>query len=183
MAQKRYCPHCWNLVPLDTMTCPECGKTLPPEIPEEEFKMEETIVDKYFCFRGRMGRRDFFVRNMIYFALIGLLYYFFFPGGWELFAEGGVGFFLTWLIKPLATGVDPMLLPSRGAIAIIWMITLFLLLGQWSLNIRRCHDVGRRGSFSLLMFVPVINVVVALYLYLKKGTEGANQYGEQQHKC
>jgi uncharacterized membrane protein YhaH (DUF805 family) len=54
-----------------------------------------------------------------------------------------------------------------------------LILGQWTLTIRRCHDLGHDGKMSLLYFVPVVNVFFWLYLILRKGTEGPNRYGEE----
>lgn len=179
MEERRYCSHCWTLVPASEKTCTNCGKELPPEIPAEEFMMEETLVDKYFSLRGRLARKAFLVRNVIYTAIIAVLNYLFMPGGLEIFLNGGPALFMKWLIMPTSTGIDPMLLPSRGAMAIILVVSLFLILGQWTLTIRRCHDLGHDGKMSLLYFVPVVNVFFWLYLILRKGTEGPNRYGEE----
>lgn len=179
MEERRYCSHCWTLVPADEKMCTNCGRELPPEIPAEEFMMEETLVDKYFSLRGRLARKAFLVRNVIYTAIIAVLNYLFMPGGLEIFLNGGPALFMKWLIMPTSTGIDPMLLPSRGAMAIILVVSLFLILGQWTLTIRRCHDLGHDGKMSLLYFVPGINILFWLYLILRKGTEGPNRYGEQ----
>lgn len=179
MEEKRYCSHCWTLVPVDELKCTNCGKDLPPEIPAEEFMMEETLVDKYFSLRGRLARKAFFVRNVIYTAIIAVLNYLFMPGGLEIFLNGGPALFMKWLIMPTSTGIDPMLLPSRGAMAIILVVSLFLILGQWTLTIRRCHDLGHDGKMSLLYFVPGLNILFWLYLILRKGSEGANRYGDE----
>lgn len=45
------------------------------------------------------------------------------------------------------------------------------------LNIRRCHDLDKSGWFSLLLLVPIVGIIVAIYLLLAKGTEGLNHYG------
>ena len=179
MEEKRYCSHCWTLVPVDELKCTNCGKDLPPEIPAEQFIMEETLVDKYFSLRGRLARKEFFVRNVIYTAIIAVLNYLFMPGGLEIFLNGGPTLFMKWLIMPTSTGIDPMLLPSRGAMAIILVVSLFLILGQWTLTIRRCHDLGHDGKMSLLYFVPGINILFWLYLILRKSTKGANRYGDE----
>ena len=46
------------------------------------------------------------------------------------------------------------------------------------LVIRRWHDLGKSGWFTLLLFVPLANLFVGIYLWVKKGDEGPNQYGE-----
>lgn len=177
--EKRYCCHCWTLIPVEDLTCPNCGAKLQPEIPAEEFMMEETLVDKYFSFRGRLTRKAFFLRNLIYMAITGIINYLFMPGGLDIFLKGGPALFMKWLIMPASTGIDPMLLPSRGAMAIILVVSLFLIIGQWTLTIRRCHDIGHDGKISFLYFVPGLNVLFALYLLLRPGTRGTNRYGEE----
>lgn len=178
MEEKRYCCHCWSLIPVEDLKCPNCGADLPPEIPAEEFMMEETLVDKYFSFRGRLARKTFLVRNLIYMAITGIINYLFMPGGFDIFLKGGPALFMKWLIMPTSTGIDPMLLPSRGAMAIILVVSLFLIIGQWTLTIRRCHDLGLDGKLSFLYFIPGLNVLFGLYLFLRKGQDGTNRYGD-----
>ena len=48
---------------------------------------------------------------------------------------------------------------------------------SFSLVIRRLHDLDAGGWFSLLIFVPLVNLVFLLYVFLKKGTAGPNKYG------
>lgn len=52
-----------------------------------------------------------------------------------------------------------------------------LILGQFPLDIRRCHDMGKSGWLTLLLFVPFVNMIWVLVLLFKKGTEGENAYG------
>ena len=178
MEEKRYCCHCWSLIPVEDLKCPNCGADLPPEIPAEEFMMEETLVDKYFSFRGRLARKAFLVRNLIYMVITGIINYLFMPGGFDIFLKGGPALFMKWLIMPTSTGIDPMLLPSRGAMAIILVVSIFLIIGQWTLTIRRCHDLGLDGKLSFLYFIPGLNVLFGLYLLLRKGQDGTNRYGD-----
>lgn len=42
---------------------------------------------------------------------------------------------------------------------------------------RRFNDAGRSGWFSVLLFVPFVNLLVSLYLVFAQGSEGANAYG------
>lgn len=45
------------------------------------------------------------------------------------------------------------------------------------LGIRRCHDLNKSGWFYLLIFIPIVNIFIALYLLFAMGTIGPNQYG------
>ena len=58
------------------------------------------------------------------------------------------------------------------------ILGLLILYISYVIYIKRFHDMGRSGWFSLLMLVPFVNVAVGLFwLGFVKGTEGANQYG------
>lgn len=46
------------------------------------------------------------------------------------------------------------------------------------LGIRRCHDVNHTGYLILLLFIPIVGSIFALYLLCAKGTIGLNQYGD-----
>ena len=56
-------------------------------------------------------------------------------------------------------------------------VILFVLVYSFSLTIRRLHDIGRAGWWSLVSFVPFLNLILAVILLLKKGDEGENSYG------
>lgn len=43
--------------------------------------------------------------------------------------------------------------------------------------IRRLHDLNGSGFWVILVFVPLVNIVFFLWLLIKKGTEGDNDYG------
>ena len=42
---------------------------------------------------------------------------------------------------------------------------------------RRLHDLNRSGWWSLLLIIPLLNLLFALYLMFGPGTAGSNQYG------
>jgi uncharacterized membrane protein YhaH (DUF805 family) len=42
----------------------------------------------------------------------------------------------------------------------------------------RFHDTGWSGRGLILMFVPLVNVVALLFLFVVPGQKGANAYGE-----
>lgn len=49
-------------------------------------------------------------------------------------------------------------------------------------NITRLHDTNRSGWFQLIGFIPIVNLYLFYVLFFQKGTEGANQYGEDPLK-
>ena len=69
---------------------------------------------------------------------------------------------------------------SMTALILIIFFVLYLatIIFVWSLHIRRWHDLGHSGWFSLLNLVPIVNLVVLIYLLCAKGEEGSNKYGE-----
>ncbi len=43
----------------------------------------------------------------------------------------------------------------------------------------RCRDANISGWLSVLIFIPLVNVVLAVVLMLIPGTNGVNEYGEK----
>ena len=43
--------------------------------------------------------------------------------------------------------------------------------------IKRLHDMDASGGVGILAFLPGANVILAIFLLFKKGTIGANKYG------
>ena len=58
-----------------------------------------------------------------------------------------------------------------------WIVSVAFAAPGFSLGIRRLHDLDKTGWFSLIYFIPVVNVIFELYLLFCKGTEGMNRYG------
>jgi len=46
-----------------------------------------------------------------------------------------------------------------------------------SVTVRRLHDIGRSGSWTILKFVPVVNILMLLYLSVTDGEDESNEYG------
>ena len=42
--------------------------------------------------------------------------------------------------------------------------------------IRRLHDVNTTGWLAVLLIVPLVNLLLLLYLLLKRGDEGGNRF-------
>jgi uncharacterized membrane protein YhaH (DUF805 family) len=43
--------------------------------------------------------------------------------------------------------------------------------------IKRFHDLGRSGWFTCLLFIPIVNIIFAIYAAFFKGQEQDNEYG------
>lgn len=63
-------------------------------------------------------------------------------------------------------------------VAVILLIYFVVLVFSLSLYVRRLHDVGRSGLWSLLLFVPLANILIFIYLLLKNGDKEENKYGQ-----
>lgn len=116
---------------------------------------------KLFSFSGRIGR----LRYLGYNAVISILFF-------VLFALMG------GMTVALAEGQDP---GAINVIAGILMIGLYLFVTVVSiaLAIRRLNDFDASGWLSLLMFVPLVNMIFLLVLWFVPGTSGENRYGLQ----
>ncbi|MCH4178985.1 MAG: DUF805 domain-containing protein [Megasphaera sp.] len=117
--------------------------------------------EKYFTFHGRMSRREYIqdtVLAIIYCLFIAML---FFLSGRD------------------PSGPNSFNYLSLGILLVI--PTVWLLL---SINIRRWHDLGRRGYFLWInlfcLCIPVLYIFLLAYLCYKKGTPGANQFGSDR---
>jgi len=47
---------------------------------------------------------------------------------------------------------------------------------------RRLHDIGQDGLWSLFLFVPLADIVMWFYLWLKSGAKEENKYGKAPSK-
>ena len=61
---------------------------------------------------------------------------------------------------------------------IIFLICVINTVFCVTLAIRRFHDLDRCGFWALLLFIPLVNFIVSLYLLFARGTVGPNSYGE-----
>jgi len=81
----------------------------------------------------------------------------------------GIGFYL--LITIVGTVLAAML-GQAGVIALALMWAALVVIG-FMLTIQRCHDFNTTGWLSLLMLVPIANLV----FWFIPGTDGQNRYG------
>lgn len=58
-----------------------------------------------------------------------------------------------------------------------YLVLAGFMVGYFILVIRRLHDKGATGWWSLLALIPIVNLVFLIYLCLAEGDAGANDYG------
>ena len=61
----------------------------------------------------------------------------------------------------------------------IFMIVI--LYPSMMINIKRCHDLDRSGYFSLLLFIPGVNLWPLIELGFYKGSRNINRYGNEEN--
>jgi uncharacterized membrane protein YhaH (DUF805 family) len=73
--------------------------------------------------------------------------------------------------QPLPPDLSPLTVALIVPVALVALVLAVLFM------IRRLHDVDGSGWWALLVLVPLVNLVFALYLLLKPGTLGPNRFG------
>lgn len=116
----------------------------------------DTYEPRLFAWRGRIGR----LRYMAYLLAASLAN------------------MLPVTILMGVLGAAGILKDNQDAIvAISTLLYLPLLVLSFVLAKRRFNDVNRSGWFSLLLWVPLVNFIVSLYLICARGDDGDNDYG------
>jgi len=88
-----------------------------------------------------------------------------------------------WFLMVVLNVVGDVLGDSRSSVALLvafalYLAVLALCVPSVMLTIRRWHDLGKSGWFTLLSLIPVVNFFVEIYLWAAPGTAGPNAYGE-----
>ena len=114
----------------------------------------ESIKDMFFSYRGRLNRKPFILRGLL----------------------------LSVLSSVMSTIMTEMTEASSTVMHLLALLPLILMVvlsvGTFMLIIRRWHDLGKSGWLSLLMLIPLLNFLVLIFLWVKKGTDGPNAYGD-----
>ena len=77
---------------------------------------------------------------------------------------------LNLVLIVLATIAD--LTGTLGAI-----VTLTLLLPSLAVSVRRLHDIDKSGWWYLVILVPLVGIIIVLFWFCTRGTQGANRFG------
>jgi uncharacterized membrane protein YhaH (DUF805 family) len=117
-----------------------------------------------FSPKGRFGRLSY----IAWAALLGV------AGQLVSLAFGG-----TALMTPAFDASGQPVMPEIGGAALAGLIVVGLATAVIGaiFAIRRCHDFNASGWLVLLFLIPLVNLIFALFMVFKPGTEGANSYG------
>jgi len=108
------------------------------------------VLRKYATFSGRARRKEywmFFLFNIIIAVVLGFL-----DGMMGLAQQGGVG---------ILSG----------------LYCLAVLIPGLAVSVRRLHDTDKSGWWVFIALVPIIGALWLLWLMIKEGDTGTNQYG------
>lgn len=118
-----------------------------------------------FSFKSRAGRLRYLARTMIGTFVAYLVFFFVAMVVGAFVAVGGASpEEVEELVVPAL--MIPMLVVGLGMLVVTCM-----------LGMQRLHDLDLSGWWYLLMFVPLVNLIFAIYLVFAPGTKGANRYG------
>ena len=108
-------------------------------------------LKKYAQFSGRSRRKEYWFFALFY-IIIALV---------VGFIDGAAGTMM-----------------AEGRIGILGMIlTLAFFLPSLAVGIRRLHDTGRSGWWTLIAFVPLVGIIVLIVFYVQDSQPGTNEYG------
>lgn len=107
-------------------------------------------------FNFRINRVNFFLGVMLHGVVIA-----------------GLGWFIVEIYR-LMLEVNIMFVALLFALSFLGIIVEVSL---FSLVVRRLHDINVSGVKSLFIFIPVINIFFALYIFLTPGVNENNSYG------
>lgn len=88
-------------------------------------------------------------------------------------------FIFRWLVIILTGAVVSGIttfLPVIGPVSGLALFALFL--SYLTLAVRRLHDSGHSGLWTVLVFVPLLAFVLLLYLLFSRGQRTVNEYGD-----
>ncbi len=115
-----------------------------------------------FNLSGRLGRFSFLLFTLIAQTACVVVY----------FVLNSIFSLLELLISSSTNQAEKI--PGVFLVAGVLPVTLFILV---TASIRRCHDIGLNGRWTLLLFLPFINVFFAIFLFAKKGSQEENKFG------
>ena len=165
------CPQCGTRLPSGEIFCGVCGTRVrgcvegprknnsrePPENTESR-NVLASIFRRYFDFRGRSSRREFWLTFVFWMVaaacscIPGIVFYNIVDGNADDFWNGWGMAFGIYTVSTLIPGIATL--------------------------IRRMHDVGFKGKRLFLFFTGFCSAYV-LYLLCRKSQHGPNAWGEE----
>ncbi|WP_455144099.1 DUF805 domain-containing protein [Selenomonas noxia] len=133
--------------------------------------IDHGLKENFFCWEGRLNRKRYIMRLLVLAGVSVALYLF------------DIMVLMLRLGSPAVYMAQPDMTPGTisaltfGLALILSLLYLPVAVSGYMLMIRRLHDLNLSGFFVLLSFVPIVSFGLIVYLFIKKGTEGDNDYG------
>ena len=138
----------------------------PREAPRTR-ETNENIVPGWFALQGRIGRKTYFWRMVIIF--IGIVVAAMLIGIW----------YGTTLSTVLPTGTDFESLGAAAGSQIGLLVSFLSLPFIVTQDTKRLHDLNMSGWNQLGFLIPLFGWFFRLYVFVRRGTDGPNDYGRQ----
>ena len=87
-------------------------------------------------------------------------------------------FIITFLFSFLSGSLGNNIILDGILILLFVLFFIFIFIFQIILVVGRFHDLNKPAWHFFLLLIPFYNIYILLVLYLMKGTEGPNEYGE-----
>lgn len=111
-----------------------------------------SALKKYFVFRGRARRSEF----------------------WSFF---GINFFILFILFAIRFILNkPDLSLILDIVSLVILVAV--LVPGTAVCVRRLHDTSRSGWCLLLILIPVIGIIILLFFFLEDSSPAYNSYGE-----
>jgi len=118
---------------------------------------------KYAVFKGRSGRKEYWIFTMInvaaYFALTAV----------------------SVINMNMAINSGDY---NESTIVMAYLPSIFglaIFVPSLAVAVRRLHDVGKSGWWFLINFIPLLGAIYFLFLMSQAGEVGGNKYGPESH--
>jgi uncharacterized membrane protein YhaH (DUF805 family) len=122
------------------------------------------MLNFFFGFQGRIRRTNYFFGALVTMCLYSVL---------AVSGAAATGLIVAGDVDNLTVDFNP----TPVTFAICGIVGLLSLWSMLALTVKRWHDVGMTGWFSILTLPPFANGVVFLLMCLLPGTTGRNRFG------
>jgi uncharacterized membrane protein YhaH (DUF805 family) len=98
---------------------------------------------------------------------------------------GRQAYWFFWAVPSVLLGIVLGVIAHFTEHAISLLLLLLAPAFLWSsvaVSVKRLHDIGMSGWWTILCFIPYLNLVAAIVLGLISGKTGANAYGNDPHR-
>lgn len=111
-----------------------------------------SVFEVWVSFNGRIGRKTYWLKGIIPFFIAAFLV----RSASEVAVANGT-------------------LSETNAL----LGLLLLLYPAFAIYTKRWHDIGKSGRWSLLLLIPLVNLLIFIYLGVEDSEKKANEYGPQ----